>query len=117
MEDLTDHIKQTIRKELDIAVIIHAGTNDLQNHCNILKKAQKLVCAIKKMNKDLSTKIAFSSIINREDKDFKDKINISIIHLKAIVTQQLWILLAIQILMDHVWIELSCTWIEKTQQL
>ena len=54
------------------------------------------------MNKDLSTKIAFSSIINREDKDFKDKINISIIHLKAIVTQQLWILLAIQILMDHV---------------
>ena len=69
------------------------------------------------MNKDLSTKIAFSSIINREDKDFKDKINISIIHLKAIVTQQLWILLAIQILMDHVWIELSCAWIEKTQQL
>ena len=51
-EDLIDHIKRAIRNEPDIAVIIHASTNDLQNHCNILKKEKKLVSAIKKMKKD-----------------------------------------------------------------
>ena len=39
-EDLTDHIKPTIRKNPDI-VVIHTGTNDLQNNCNIAKKAKK----------------------------------------------------------------------------
>ena len=55
--------------------MIHTGTNDLQNNCNIVKKAKKLVSAVKKVDKDNSIKIAFSSIINREDEDFKDKIN------------------------------------------
>ena len=40
-----------------------------------MKKAKKLVSAVKKVDKDNSVKIAFSSIINREDEDFKDKIN------------------------------------------
>ena len=39
-EDLTDHIKSTIRKNPDTAVT-HTGTNDLQNNCNIVKKAKK----------------------------------------------------------------------------
>ena len=58
-EDLIDHIKPAIRKNPEI-VVIHTGTNDLQNNCNIVKKAKKL---------------AFSNIINHEDKDFKDQIN------------------------------------------
>ena len=73
-EDLIDHIKPAIRKNPDI-VVIHTGTNDLQNNCNIVKKAKKLVSAVKEVDKDNSIKIAFSSIINREDEDFKDKIN------------------------------------------
>ena len=73
-EDLIDHIKPAIRKSPDI-VVIHTGTNDLQNNCNIVKKAKKLVSAVKEVDKDNSIKIAFSSIINREDEDFKDKIN------------------------------------------
>ena len=73
-EDLIDHIKPAIRKNPDI-VVIHTGVNDLQNNCNIVKKAKKLVSAIKEVGKDNSIKIAFSSIINREDEDFKDKIN------------------------------------------
>ena len=73
-EALIDHIKPAIRKNPDI-VVIHAGTNDLQNNCNIVKEAKKLVSAVKEVDKDNSIKIAFSSIINREDEDFKDKIN------------------------------------------
>ena len=64
-EDLFDHIKPAIRKNPDI-VVIHTGTNDLQNNCNIVKKAKKLVSAVKEVDKDNSIKIAFSSIINRE---------------------------------------------------
>ena len=67
-EDLIGHIKSAIRKNPDI-VVIHTGTNDFQNNCNIVKKAKKLV------DKDNSIKIVFSSIINRENEDFKDKIN------------------------------------------
>ena len=62
-----------VRKNLDI-VIIHTGTNDLQNNCNIAKKAKKLISAVKEPDKDNSVKIAFFSIRNREDEDFKDKI-------------------------------------------
>ena len=40
-----------------------------------VKKAKKLVSAAKEVDKDNSVEIAFSSIINREDEDFKDKIN------------------------------------------
>ena len=36
---------------------------------------QRLVSAVKEVDKDNSVKIAFSSIINREDEDFKDKIH------------------------------------------
>ena len=73
-ENLTDHIKPAIRKNPDI-VAIHTGINDLQNNCNIVKKAKQLVCVVKEVDKDNSIKIAFSSIINREDEDFKDEIN------------------------------------------
>ena len=56
-------------------MVIPTGTNDLQNNCNIVKKAKKLINIVKEVDKDNSVKIAFSSIINREDEDFKDKIN------------------------------------------
>ena len=100
-EDLIDHIKPAIRKNPDI-VVIHTGANDLQNNCNIVKKAKKLVSAVKEVDKDNSRKIAFSSIINREDEDFKDNINdVNNKLKKTSAIQQVWILLAIQILMDR----------------
>ena len=73
-EDLIDDIKPAIRKNPDI-VVVHTGTNDLQNNCNIVKKPKKVVSAVKEVGKDNSVKSAFSSIINCEDDDFKDKIN------------------------------------------
>ena len=39
-----------------------------------MKKAKKLVSTVKKDDQDNSIEIAFSSTINREDEDFKDKI-------------------------------------------
>ena len=60
-EDLTDHIKPAIRKNPDI-VVIHTGTNDLQNNCNIAKKAKKLVSVVKEVEKITPYKTAFSSI-------------------------------------------------------
>ena len=45
-EDLIDHIKPTILKKIDI-VVIHTGTDDLQNSCNIVEKVKKLLNAVK----------------------------------------------------------------------
>ena len=73
-EDLIDHIKAAISKTPDI-LIIHEGTNDLQNNCNNVKKAKKLVIAVKDVDKDHSVKTAIFRIITCEDEDFKDKIN------------------------------------------
>ena len=52
-----------IRENLDI-VVIHTGTKDVQNNCNIVRKAKKLVSAVKEVDKDNSIKIA----INRNNK-------------------------------------------------
>ena len=93
MEDLIGHIKPAIRKNPDI-VVIHVGTSDkslyhftiiatyytlilhiIYNYCNIVKKANQLISAVKEVDKGKSVKVAFSSIINCEDDDLKDKIN------------------------------------------
>ena len=54
-ENLIDHIKPAIRKNSDI-VVTHTGTNDLQNNCNNVKKAKKLVSTVKEVDKDNSIK-------------------------------------------------------------
>ena len=40
-----------------------------------MKKAKILISAVKEVDKGNSVKIAFSSIIDLEDEDFKDKVN------------------------------------------
>ena len=84
----------------------------------MVKKKKKLVSAVKKIDKDHSVKIAFSSIVNRDDQDFKGKINDvnnklrnicnsagidfnDNLNLETTVTQQVRILMTIQILMAH----------------
>ena len=52
-----------IRENLDV-VVIHTGTKDVQNNSNIVKKAKKLVSAVKEVDKDNAIKIA----INRNNK-------------------------------------------------
>ena len=84
----------------------------------MVKKKKKLVSAVKKIDKDHSVKIAFSSIVNRDDQDFKGKINDvnnklrnicnsagidfnDNLNLETTVTQQMRILMTIQILMAY----------------
>ena len=60
---------------IDLIVVIHTGTNYLQNNGNIVKMAKKSLIAVKDVDNDHSLKIAFSSKINREDEHFRDKTN------------------------------------------
>ena len=56
-------------------IIIHSGTNDVQNNVNTLQKIRKVISSIKEYDSDDNIKIALSSIIHRSDHDFEDKIN------------------------------------------
>ena len=56
---------------------------------------------MKEVDKDYSAKIAFSGIINREDEDFKDKIN-NVNNRHKNYRNSAGILLTMQVLMDHV---------------
>ena len=49
-EDRIKQIKTVISEKSDI-VVIHEGTKDLQNNCNIVKNEKKLVSAIKKLTR------------------------------------------------------------------
>ena len=64
-EDLSDHLKPVIRKTPDV-VIIHCGTNDLQNDIDTGENIDRMVRNIKL--KSPKTKIAVSKIIVRQDK-------------------------------------------------
>ena len=56
-------------------IIIHSGTNDVENNINTLQKIRKVISSIKEYDSDDNIKIALSSIIHRSDHDFEDKIN------------------------------------------
>ena len=56
-------------------IIIHGGTNDIQNNVNTLQKIRKVISSIKEYGTDDNIKIALSSIFYRSDHNFEDKIN------------------------------------------
>ena len=51
-------------------IIIHTGTNDIQNKVNTLQKVRKVITTIK----EIDIQIAFSSVIHRDDPDFEEEI-------------------------------------------
>ena len=56
-------------------IIIHSGTNDIQNNVNTLQKIiRKVISSIKEYDTDGNIETALSSIIHRSDHDFEDKI-------------------------------------------
>ena len=73
-DDFNDYVRPTVRKKPNL-IIIHSGTNDIQNNVNTLQKIKKVIFSIKKYDTDDKIKIALSSIIHRSDHDFEDKIN------------------------------------------
>ena len=48
-------------------IIIHTGTNDIQNNVNTLQKIRKAIFSIKEYDNDDNIKISFFSIIHRSD--------------------------------------------------
>ena len=69
-DDFIDYVRPTIRKKPNL-IIIHSGTNDIQNNVNTLK----VISSIKECDTDDNLKITLSSVIHRSDHDFEDKIN------------------------------------------
>ena len=55
-------------------IIIHTGTNDIQNNVNTLQKIRKVLSSIKDYDTDDNIKIALSSINHRSEHNFEDKI-------------------------------------------
>ena len=73
-DDFIDYVRPTIRKKPNL-IIIHSGTNDIQNNVNTLQKIRKVISSIKEYDTDDNIKIALSSIFHRSDHNFEDKIN------------------------------------------
>ena len=68
--DICNYIKPELRHKPD--VIIHCGTNDIENEINTVKKIKKLVKEIDEYDKQNPPKIVISSLIKRYDQDFND---------------------------------------------
>ena len=69
-DDFIDYVRPTVRKKPNL-IIIHSGTNDIQNNVNTLQKIKKVISSIKKYDTDDKIKIALSSIIHWSDHDFE----------------------------------------------
>ena len=71
--DLSDYVKPAMRKKLK-ALVIHTGTNNIQQEINTMKMVKKLVKVIKEKDSEKETEIIFSRLIQREDYDLRDQI-------------------------------------------
>ena len=71
--DICDYIKPELRHKPDV-IIIHCGTNDIENEINTVKKIKKLVKEIDEYDKQNPPKVVRSSLIKRYDQDFNDDI-------------------------------------------
>ena len=72
-DDIIDYVRPTARKKSDM-IIIHTGTNDIQNKVNTLQKVRKVITTIKEVDVKNEIQIAFSSVIHRDDEGFEEKI-------------------------------------------
>ena len=71
--DICDYIKPELRHKPDV-IIIHCGTNDIENEINTVKKIKKLVKEIDEYDKQNPPKVVISSLIKRYDQEFNDDI-------------------------------------------
>ena len=71
--DLIDYVKLAMRKNPN-TMVIHTGTNDIQQKINTTKMVKKLVKVMKEIDSEKETEIIFSGLIQRDDHDFRDQI-------------------------------------------
>ena len=72
-DDIIDYVRPAARKKRDM-IIIHSGTNDIQNKVNTLQKIRKVITTIKKNDVNNKVQIAFSGVIHRNDQDLKEEV-------------------------------------------
>ena len=72
-DDIIDYVIPTARKKSDM-IIIHTGTNDIQNKVNTLQKVRKVITTIKEIDVNNEIQVAFSGVIHRNDQDFDEEI-------------------------------------------
>ena len=70
---IIDYIRPTPRRKSDM-IIIHTGTNRIQNKINMLQKVRKVNTAIKEIDVNNGVKIIFSRVIHRDDQNFEEEI-------------------------------------------
>ena len=70
--DLLDYVKPVMRKKPK-ALVIHTGTNDIEQEINTMKMVKKLVKVIQEIDSEKETEIIFSGLIQGEDLDFRDQ--------------------------------------------
>ena len=58
-DDIIDYVRPAARKKPDM-IIIHTGTNDIQNKVNTLQKVRKVITTIKEIDVNNEVQIAFS---------------------------------------------------------
>ena len=74
IHDLMDYVKPATQKKRK-ALVIHTGTNGIQQEINARKMVKKLVKVIKEIDSEKETEILFSGLIQRDDHDFRDQID------------------------------------------
>ena len=72
-DDIIDYVRPTARKKSDM-IIIHTGTNDIQNKVNTFQKVRKVITTIKEIDVNNEIQIAFSIVIHLDDQDFGEEI-------------------------------------------
>ena len=60
--DFADYVRPTVRKKSNL-IIIHTGTNYIQNNVNTFQKMRKIISSIKEYDTDDNIKITFLSRI------------------------------------------------------
>ena len=72
-DDIMDYVRPTTLKK-PYKIIIHTGTNDIQNKVSTLQKVRKVITIIKETDVNNEEQIAFSVVIHRDDQDFEEEI-------------------------------------------
>ena len=72
-DDTIDYVRPTARKKPDM-IIIHTGTNGIQNNVNTLQKVRKVITTIREIDVNNEVQIAFSGVIHPDDQDFEEEI-------------------------------------------
>ena len=71
-DDIIDYVRPTARKKPD-TIIIHTGTNDIQNKVNTLQKVRKAITTIKELMLTIKYKFIFQVTLTAMIKTLRKK--------------------------------------------